>query len=950
MDPREIRELRGSLSRAAFARLIGVTQQTVLRWELSEENKEARRPRAKMIEVLRRIQVEGAILQSASPQRDEDELDEDEGASEPEPDSASDRSSEDERTVQPLLDALCGREWARAEDALLSLLSSPAIRTPEGRVLATLGLVQAQLLGRLDQRGALTTLQPVLDEAKRGRLPRRTAARAHALAALLFAAPDSRFFDVGRVNVHAARAEELLDESQNELAVISAVARIFATRFLEPQVSLRTYRAQLGTLERGSSPLASYLVSRIHAALADLQGGSDAARRHADEMNSLGESMGLFALTIWAISEHVSRLLRGPVLPDAVLSLTRAARDAQRAGRLPPSESFLRILAAEIDALNRLARLAEATAVANEAMTLAGHAGLARHALAMPIARLYSFTNRVGELATLASALEADSRSTYTDAPLSQHHVVLVRAFHAGLNEEYDRAAALAEQVCQAPSNDAGHKHLIHEAHFELAQAKVALRDFTGADAALARAEEVLQGRPSVWNSAMILWLRALTLFHQGRYAEGRQKMLATVPIFDLVGDVIRGDLVRGVLADTALGPFTEERERALQGLHRYRDLSPELARRVGRQSTVRTSHHQPVESLPERLLVAAERLSIAKLTTAQLPGELSSILETLFPNRAVLLGSDADRSQTVEISLAGVPSRIGLAGALTHEERAVLRLLTLMVPLASRPNLTATEPSALAEGVLPHFIAVSSVTRRLKAEIARLSHSSSTLLITGESGTGKEVVARAVHDLSTRAERPYVVFNCASVPRELFESQLFGHRRGSFTGATSDALGVIRAADGGTLFLDEIGELPLDMQPKLLRFLENGEVLPIGEQQARRVDARILAATHRDLGRLVREGQFREDLYYRLNVIPLQVPPLRERKEDVLALARLFVNRLTPADMVPPDLGQDALTALREHTWPGNVRELRNVIERAMAYAPVPAVLGASQLGIATR
>jgi transcriptional regulator with PAS, ATPase and Fis domain len=177
-------------------------------------------------------------------------------------------------------------------------------------------------------------------------------------------------------------------------------------------------------------------------------------------------------------------------------------------------------------------------------------------------------------------------------------------------------------------------------------------------------------------------------------------------------------------------------------------------------------------------------------------------------------------------------------------------------------------------------------------------------------------------------------------VPRDLFEGQLFGHRRGAFTGAAGDNPGVIRAADGGTLFLDEIGELPLELQPKLLRFLENGEVQPLGEQKPRVVDVRVLAASHRDLGRLVRDGRFREDLYYRLNVVPLAVPPLRDRPEDIVALARHFVARLTPSESEPPALAPDTLAALAAHPWPGNVRELRNVIERALAFAPDTAVL----------
>jgi transcriptional regulator with PAS, ATPase and Fis domain len=234
---------------------------------------------------------------------------------------------------------------------------------------------------------------------------------------------------------------------------------------------------------------------------------------------------------------------------------------------------------------------------------------------------------------------------------------------------------------------------------------------------------------------------------------------------------------------------------------------------------------------------------------------------------------------------------------------------------------------------------------RELKAEIVRLSRSNATVLLTGESGSGKEVVARAVHEASLRSGRPLVALNCASVPRDLFESQLFGHRKGAFSGACSDSLGVIRAADGGSVFLDEIGELPLELQPKLLRFLENGEVFTLGEQKPRRVDVRVIAATHRNLEALVKEGRFREDLYYRLNVVPIRVPALRERKEDMASLARMFLARAVPQGGSPPALTNDALEALAQHHWPGNVRELRNVLERVTAYTPVPAVLTASHL-----
>jgi DNA-binding NtrC family response regulator len=245
----------------------------------------------------------------------------------------------------------------------------------------------------------------------------------------------------------------------------------------------------------------------------------------------------------------------------------------------------------------------------------------------------------------------------------------------------------------------------------------------------------------------------------------------------------------------------------------------------------------------------------------------------------------------------------------------------------------------------MPGFIAASQAMRRLRSELVRLSGSRSTVIISGESGSGKEVVARAIHELSTRAGRPFVAFNAATVPRELFEGQLFGYRKGSFTGATSDYPGVIRAADGGTLFLDEIGELPLDVQPKLLRFLENGEMLPLGERRPVQVDVRVLAATHRDLTDLVKQGAFREDLFYRLQVVPVRVPPLRERREDIVALARHFILQHAPSGTEPPILTPDAIAALAAHQWPGNVRELRNVIERSMAFAPLPPVLGSEHI-----
>jgi DNA-binding NtrC family response regulator len=224
----------------------------------------------------------------------------------------------------------------------------------------------------------------------------------------------------------------------------------------------------------------------------------------------------------------------------------------------------------------------------------------------------------------------------------------------------------------------------------------------------------------------------------------------------------------------------------------------------------------------------------------------------------------------------------------------------------------------------------------RLADQIQRLQGHNLTVLITGESGTGKDLVARAIHVGSPRSAAMFLPYNCTTTTRDLADSQLFGHRRGSFTGAVTDQQGLIRSAAGGTLFLDEIGDLPLDIQPKLLRFLEQGEVMPVGETRPQAVDVRVLAATNADLEQRVSEGKFREDLYYRLSVIRIQVPPLRDRREEVPHLSTFFLRdaceRLGKPDI---QLGSATLDLFARYWWPGNVRQLRNEIQRAVAMSP---------------
>jgi transcriptional regulator with GAF, ATPase, and Fis domain len=204
------------------------------------------------------------------------------------------------------------------------------------------------------------------------------------------------------------------------------------------------------------------------------------------------------------------------------------------------------------------------------------------------------------------------------------------------------------------------------------------------------------------------------------------------------------------------------------------------------------------------------------------------------------------------------------------------------------------------------------------------------TVLITGESGTGKDLVAQAIHQISPRRQAPFIVVNCAAIPEALLESELFGYAKGAFTGAMQSRIGRIHAAQGGTLFLDEIGDMPLTLQSKILRFVEQGEVQRLGSNDNMRVDVRVVAATNADLQGLVKQKLFREDLYYRLAIFPIKLAPLRERDNDVPKLAQFFVERFCPG----VTLTDEAMQALCRHNWPGNVRELRNVIERASIMA----------------
>ncbi len=329
---------------------------------------------------------------------------------------------------------------------------------------------------------------------------------------------------------------------------------------------------------------------------------------------------------------------------------------------------------------------------------------------------------------------------------------------------------------------------------------------------------------------------------------------------------------------------------------------------------------------------------------------ELVEIIESRFPSTdVVLLDAETGRAQ-VPLELRNSPLYRTLASFDGVEEaevaprkmprpafaaesapEAAIAAVPVLYPNprddgASPGPHRNSEPERGAEP-LPGMVGVSPAMRRLYRLVRLVAPREATVLITGESGTGKELIAEAVHRLSPRSARPYVTVNCAAIPETLLEAELFGHTRGAFTGAVQSRVGKVHSAHGGTLFLDEIGEMPMAVQAKLLRFLENREVQRLGSSDTFRVDVRVVAATNAKLHERVAAREFRQDLFYRLAVFPIQAPPLRERGEDVQELARFFVRQFCGE---PGRLSRPAMDLLRAHSWPGNVRELRHALERA--------------------
>ncbi len=553
-------------------------------------------------------------------------------------------------------------------------------------------------------------------------------------------------------------------------------------------------------------------------------------------------------------------------------------------------------------------------------------------------------------------------------------------------------ALAIADEISRSPSAPPAETI---EAELIAAEALLSADRIDEAEHRLTQVESRLDPRttPGAWGE--FLRLRGDLRARQSRATEAYHDIAQSSSVFELVGERYQAavsQLALARLAAKAGAKSTSDRHyhyaaQVFQALGATRDLE-EVRAAMAAAPTPGTGEYvgSPADAddaLVKRLVDAAvlPDLLARELATAMLEA-VGADMATVFVQlpggdiRVVAAaGTDADGAKSIaRLAVQGAaygpgvliteqvgrdsdgPRTVAVASS-RPAGHPVMRRVKMMAAVArqgfelcgARERGSAAPESNVErplEPLLPGFVCASAAMHRVVDQIQRLQGNDLTVLITGESGTGKELVARAIHVGSPRSGATFLPYNCTTTTRELADSQLFGHRRGSFTGAMTDQPGLVRTATGGTLFLDEVGDLPIDVQPKLLRFLEQGEIMPVGEVRPLQVDVRVIAATNADLEQRVAEGKFREDLYYRLSVIRIHVPPLRQRREEIPHLSTYFlrdaVERLGKPDV---QLSSDVLDLFAQYWWPGNVRQLRNEVQRAVAMAPPGGVVGPEHL-----
>src|SRR6201988_272108 len=567
-----------------------------------------------------------------------------------------------------------------------------------------------------------------------------------------------------------------------------------------------------------------------------------------------------------------------------------------------------------------------------------------------------------------------------------------------------DPAAALA-QASEALNlaEIIGDRQAICESRLIAAEAYLQSRELDDSSRELQRvAAETTDSATDLGFTGEAHRLNGMLNMTRGDAAAAAQHFGSSVSIFDMLGDRYRAARAHLELG-RAYAVIRPQRagEHLSRALNTFRELGARLdlsrAEEELRDLARATPEHSEGPSALTQLLTL--RLAEAVASRELLFRELAAVMrqenggQRVFiteqgerdePRVVVAMGCAANESQKIALELAGIEDDSSRDRYCRKHDAEVILLKSSNAPSlqiyfsprnrANFPKGVALEPllrvvelgmdvCALRAGaqksgthesadeltgpsLMPGFIHSSPAMTQLVEEVHKIRSSDVTVLATGESGTGKELVARAIHAISSRRAKVFVPFNCTAVPKELSEGYLFGYRRGAFTGAVSDSQGVIRAAAGGTLFLDEIGDLPLDVQPKLLRFLQEGEIQPLGEQRPSKVDVRIIAATNTDLEEMVSQGRFREDLYYRLNVIRLRVPPLRERRSEIPTIVNYYINHYS-AKFGRKDIQitPQAVDLLMVSDWPGNVRQLCNEIQRTVARAEDGTVITPEQL-----
>jgi hydrogenase-4 transcriptional activator len=562
-------------------------------------------------------------------------------------------------------------------------------------------------------------------------------------------------------------------------------------------------------------------------------------------------------------------------------------------------------------------------------------------------------------------------------------------ALRRGLGAEALRLADSLIDTSGVPPAD------VIQASLIAAEALASDGDAAGAERRLAAVSKRLDPRatPGAWGE----YLRLRARLHQGagRLADAYHDLGQSASVFDLLGERYQAAVSR--LALCRLAAAVGARSMAERRLHEAKAVFEALGAAPDLEDAERgTTVDDPQvtgpflgsptdadDAIVRRLVDAAVLPDLLVVETANALLEASSgdaaVVFVQAPGNEVRIVSHlgCDLASAVELARAALSGTWAATGEIALEPLghhpdgarfgAVLSPTAIGYTVARRLRMIGAvarqgfdicaardrtaRPIALMaerplEALIPGFVCSSDAMRRVVDQIRQLQGNDLTVLITGESGTGKELVARAIHLGSLRSTAMFLPYNCTSASRELADSQLFGHRRGSFTGAITDQPGLIRSAEGGTLFLDEIGDLPLEVQPKLLRFLEHGEILPVGETRPQQVAVRVIAATNADLEQRVAEGKFREDLYYRLTVIRIHVPALRERREEIPHLCALFLREACERLGKPEvELSKETLDLFSQHWWPGNVRQLRNEIQRAVAMSAPGGLVGPEHL-----